>query len=91
MITVRFPSGFSVQYNDANFIERHSEYSDLRRKKDGEFLVQVPNSALIETVFPCRTYNADEQELVANVVALRKELVLAQKEIKRLKKEAVNA
>ena len=25
MITVRFPSGFSVQYNDATYVDRESE------------------------------------------------------------------
>ena len=49
MITVRFPSGFSVQYNRANYVHRSSEFSDLyvKRGEDKTWVAQVPNTALI--------------------------------------------
>ena len=57
MITVRFPSGFSVQYKSVSFVKRSQSYSDLYEKEGGRWIAQVPNAALIELVSPCRTYN----------------------------------
>lgn len=62
MMTVRFPSGFSVQYNDANYASRTQwGYTDIYTKKDGQWVAQVPNDALIEIVKPCETYFAGQR------------------------------
>jgi hypothetical protein len=66
MMTVRFPNGFSIQYNDASYAERHAEgYTDLYTAKDPttrRWVAQVPNAGcVIEVVSPCRVYNANEQ------------------------------
>lgn len=57
MMTVRFQSGFSVRYNDANFVSRHGEYSDLMTAEKGKWIAQVPNSAIIEVMPSCSCFN----------------------------------
>ena len=58
MMTVRFDTGVAVQYNDAGYCERSANYSDLYKDSTKKYwIVQVPNSALIETTQPCRVYN----------------------------------
>lgn len=77
MITVRFPTGFSIQYNDACFVSRHSEYSDLCVKEGGRWIAQVPNSCVIEVVSPCRTYNPiapDSDRVQASIELLAKDV-----------------
>lgn len=61
MITVRFPTGVTIQYNAACYVERHAEYSDLYEKNDKTgWVAQVPNSALIEIKQPCRVYRSPD-------------------------------
>lgn len=62
MMTVRFPNGLSVQYNDANFALRHAEYTDLHTKENGAWIAQVPNDCLIEVRPACRVYDALQQQ-----------------------------
>lgn len=87
MITVRFPSGFSIQYNDANYVSRHEEYSDLLTKKDGYWVAQVPNTAVIEMTPACRTYGCLRDETTETVRALmQSEFKTIQRQIRLLKK-----
>ena len=67
MITVRFPTGFSVQYNSANFVKRCvNGYSDLYDKEGGTWVAQVPTAAcIVEVVPPCRTYIAAQPKETA--------------------------
>lgn len=67
MLTVRFSTGFSIQYNEANYAVRNGEYTDLYDKKGGRLFAQVPTrECVIEFVAPCRTYSAaTEPSLVA--------------------------
>jgi hypothetical protein len=59
MITVRFPSGFSIQYNSASYVTRRDAYSDLYEKSDGVgWVAQVPNECVIEVKPPCKMYDA---------------------------------
>lgn len=59
MITVRFPTGFSVQYNDATYVEYLADdTARLRVGKGGTWVADVPKDALIEVQPACRTYNA---------------------------------
>jgi hypothetical protein len=76
MMTVRFPNGFSIQYNDANFCSRGTVYTDLYVKEGGKWIVQFPTTmCLIENVSPCRTYNAQHNdELLTELAYVRKEL-----------------
>jgi hypothetical protein len=88
MITVRFASGFSVQYNTANFVTRHTEYSDLSTAKDGTWVAQVPNSALIEVVTPCRVYSAVRDETTETIRGLMEaKFKTFQRQIRNLKKK----
>jgi hypothetical protein len=59
MMTVRFPSGVSIQYNDAHYVQRTDTYSDLYTKKDGFWIAQVPTKGcVIEVQRACRVYDA---------------------------------
>lgn len=90
MITVRFPNGQAVVYNNANFVHSHSEYTNLYTKKDGVWIAQVPNTCLIEAQPPCRVHNAMQEsslkELTASIEAIRRKMnQLAKPTRRRLK------
>lgn len=76
MITVRFPSGFSIQYNDAAYAVRLPHYTDLYTSSDEStrrWVAQVPTQGcVVEVVQPCRTYdaNAVSSDAVAAVARL---------------------
>ena len=79
MMTVRFPNGQAVQYNDATFCNRSREYSDLWTKEGGTWIAQIPNTCIIENKPACRVYNpldrADIDERVAKELrAMRREI-----------------
>jgi hypothetical protein len=77
MITVRFPSGFSIQYNDAAYAKgRSSGAFDLLVKEGGKWIATVPADCVIEAVAPCRMYNANSgnPDTAAEIAALRKEV-----------------
>lgn len=61
MMTVRFPTGVAVQFNEANYVIRGDRITDLYDKKDGRWLAQVPNDCLIEVVRACRVYNSNHE------------------------------
>ncbi len=88
MITVRFPTGFSVQYNNANYATRSHDggYTDIYTKKDGAWVAQVPTSScLIEVVSPCRTYDASNGsgDVSAEVRELRRTIESLKRKIKK--------
>ena len=60
MITVRFPSGFSVQYNDAHYVVWANAGAPHRiyTRKDGDLVASAPQGCVIEFMRPCRTYQA---------------------------------
>lgn len=64
MITVRFPSGFSVQYNSMNWAQTQSNGTIFLQEnsKSVGWHVCVPAGAMIEFVAPCRTYNAANEK-----------------------------
>ncbi len=76
MMTVRFPSGFSVQYNNAAYVTYGADYHILRTEKDGKLIAIAPSEAIVEFVTPCLTYNANgsPDDLKAEVAALRKDV-----------------
>lgn len=60
MITVRYPTGVSIQYNSATYVVRHANgYTDLYTHKDGKLVAQVPTAeCVVEVVAACRVYRA---------------------------------
>ena len=73
MITVRSPSGFSIQFNDATHVVRNSGHSDLLTQRDGAWIAQVPNDWVIEVRRPCRVYRAG-QDPAETIAALLEEI-----------------
>ncbi len=69
MMTVRFPTGFSIQYNDANWVKTLDKYYDLYAgepsKDDSRWVARVPLDCAIEIQRACRVYDArtDPREL----------------------------
>jgi hypothetical protein len=86
MMTVRFATGFSVQYNTAGYVVRSTNYTDLYTKKDGDWVAQVPNEAIVEAVPCCRTYNAPDVQPWENVTAMSREMRTMKQAIAKLAK-----
>ncbi|HKO43359.1 MAG TPA: hypothetical protein VJU84_08715 [Pyrinomonadaceae bacterium] len=59
MLTVRFPDGTAVQYNQANYLVCGSTEVSLYSKKDGQWIASILNSsgAIVEGSTPCRVYD----------------------------------
>lgn len=78
MMTVRFPSGFSIQYNTANYGRRNAlGFTGLYTREDGDWIAQVPTAgAVVEVVPACRTYLAagPSQDVAAELRELRKQV-----------------
>ncbi|HUD73462.1 MAG TPA: hypothetical protein VMQ76_00205 [Terracidiphilus sp.] len=79
MITVRFPSGFSVQYNDATTVAPLPDGSyDVVSEGPRRWYARVPAECLVEGTTHCRTYNAAREEsestLKSQIEQLRKEI-----------------
>ncbi len=90
MITVRFPSGFSVQYNDLTAMKWGSDgsiqlYTDYAKADAGKgWKVTVPPGALVEFVSPCRTYNASADKANEEIYKLVREVRLLKRTIAKL-------
>ena len=56
MMTVRFSTGISVTYNDANYVEPREGHFRLSSKSGGGgfFIAMIPKDAIVEAVRPCR-------------------------------------
>jgi hypothetical protein len=78
MITVRFPDGFSIQYNDLTWVKWGGNCAHLYKDstEKGGWKVTVPRECVIEFISPCRTYNASRpsEDLTAEVAMLRKKI-----------------
>lgn len=83
MMTVRFPNGQAIQYNDARHVNRHNEFTDLYTCEDGRWIAQVPNSCIIEGAIPCQVYNP----LAEHGENLEKEITLLRKQLRKLSRE----
>ena len=64
MITVRYPSGFSVQYNGGNYVKYYEGFTRISTANpdtEGKWIadVQASAGAIIEVYTPCRTYDAN--------------------------------
>jgi hypothetical protein len=81
MITVRFPSGFSVRYNDmahVSWVDKtaylYASKASVRENGVG-WKVRVPEECIIEFIEPCRTYDACQSpELEAEITRLRQQI-----------------
>lgn len=77
MMTVRFATGFSIQYNTATYAHWRPDVIDLYTEKDGRWVATVPRSVILEIVPACRTYMAQDTSStdVANELRLLKRAV----------------
>jgi hypothetical protein len=80
MITVRFPNGQAVQYNDAYHVTEWNKFVHIQDKNKNTIAI-VPVTCIIEYVRPCRVYNplstASNESLdvlTGEVQALRRKL-----------------
>jgi len=82
MMTVRFPNGQAIQYNAANHVVRYKfGYSDLFTRKDGQWIVQVPNSCVIESIKACAVYNPLTNNHSEQLAQLAEEIRLLKRKI----------
>lgn len=88
MITVRFPSGFSVQYNEATMAESVGNgFHDIVSTNPRNWFARVSGDCIIEGRMPCRTYFAatPNDALVADKKDLEHKVELLKRQIARLK------
>lgn len=57
MITVRFPNGQAVTYNEGWHIEYRDKYRAIYDKEGGDLKALVPYDCIIEWDAPCRVEN----------------------------------
>jgi len=91
MLTVRFNTGVSIQYNTATFVSRGDKYSDLWEKKgtNGQpntgWVAQVPTEGcVIEGKPACLVYDATTRRTSTD--AVQKELAAMNRRIARMNK-----
>jgi hypothetical protein len=94
MITVRFPSGFSIQYNDLDHADFRTDGAYLGEKKSpSTYSVWVPKDCVVEHIRPCRTYNAatesSENDTRAEVQLLQKKVAALTRSINKRQKAGV--
>lgn len=88
MMTVRFASGLSIQYNTACFAECRVDgaYTDLYTRNGGKWIAQVPTAAcVIEAVPACRVYCPVGSDTVkASVDLLTKEVRAVKRKLAKM-------
>ena len=69
MMTVRFPSGHFVTYNNANLLSYAAHAWELHSKKGGDWIasIQPSSGCLVEVTSPCRIGMADKREMLKAV------------------------
>ena len=88
MIMVRFPSGFSVRYNDMNYVSWSGEvaylYPDSKAcgEKGVGWKVRIPPECLIEFINPSQTYDAAAN----SPILLEQEIRLLRTQIESIKR-----
>jgi len=85
MITVRFPNGQAVQYNNGHFLETWGDMVTVKDKKDGCLIAEVPKTCIIEWVTPCRVYNPLSKVPNEELVSLKKEIQSMKRKLYRMK------
>jgi hypothetical protein len=77
MMTVRFPNGQAVQYNDAYFIQWGTDAHNLYNKNHnagGSLIARVPRECIVEWIKPCRVYNPIASITNDELIELKKEI-----------------
>ena len=88
MMTVRFETGLSIRYNDANYVERYANYSDLYTSKEKtRWVAQVPHTAVIEVMPACSVYNPVSDVTHERLVSLEREVRGLRRDVKATTKE----
>ena len=67
MMTVRFPNGQTVQYNNAWYVKTHAVQYALYDRENGNLQAFVPLSCIIEWVPACRVFNAMDEPALKEV------------------------
>ena len=87
-MTVRFPNGQAVQYNDAYFIQWGENTHTLYTKepsKGGSLIAKVPRECIVEWVRPCRVYNPIASVQNEELESLKKEIQSMKRKLYRKK------
>lgn len=87
-MTVRFPNGQAVQYNDANFLLRTENGWQLFTKENGKWLASIQTSAgvIVEAIPPCYVGNPLDRYqdgLKYKIESLEKQIKTLRKELKK--------
>ena len=86
MMTVRFPNGQAVQYNDAINFQHYSDKYNYLLDNKGHWLALIPTECIIELVPPCRVYNPLTDNTNDKLEALSKEIRALRRKVERVKK-----
>jgi hypothetical protein len=92
-MTVRFPNGQAVQYNDAMYViwgEKHSSLYNKDPSKGGNLIARVPAECIIEWANPCRVYNPLTDNINEELKALSKEIRALRRKVERVKEGVSN-
>jgi hypothetical protein len=86
MMTVRFPNGQAVQYNNAMWLEREETGWVLKESKAGAFIafVQASAGAIVEFRGPCRVYDGIKSDQLSR---LETQVQTLTREIRSLKRK----
>lgn len=89
MLTVRYPNGQAIQYNNANYLRYSTSAYEIYNgdpDKSGKWIasIQLSAGAIVETTCPCKIHNALNENQFNN---LTNELLRINKELKLIKKE----
>jgi hypothetical protein len=86
MMTVRFPNGQAIQYNNACFLSHENGfsiiYADYNKEK---FIAQIPIDCIVEFVNPCRVYNPISNVPNESFDELKKEVQALKRKLYRMK------
>ena len=74
MITVRFPNGQAITYNNAMWIIHYESSGgimhDLWTKKGGEFIARIPPGCIVEWIRPCKVENSAQVQTLESAARL---------------------
>ncbi len=72
MVTVRYPNGQCLTYNEAHDLTRNATEWDLYTKKDGKWVasIQISAGVIVEVIPPCKIENPIQQLTVDSALEL---------------------
>lgn len=92
MITVRFPNGFSLQYNDLTYLRWNPDtsaclYESKAKYDEGKgWKVYVPGDCVIEFERPCNAYNPIVDRQADRIANVEKELRGLRRQLREAKR-----